>query len=72
MDRAEAERIYEAGKDVVIGTLLATTAHNEKLERRNPALENRIAQLEKTIERLTRNSSNSSRPPSSDGPGVKN
>ena len=61
MDRQEAERIYNAGKEVVIETLLAMDARIKNLEQKIPELERAIAALSK-------NSSNSSRPPSSDKP----
>ena len=64
MDRAEAERIYDAGKEAVIETLLKMDARIQELEK----LEQRVVELEHIIARLTRNSSNSSRPPSSDPP----
>ena len=57
MDRQEAERIYDAGREAVIETLLSLAA--------------RIRELEKTVAKLTQNSSNSSRPPSSDPPWNK-
>lgn len=57
MDRQEAERIYQAGREVAIKTLLKMDA--------------RIRELEQLVARLTRNSTNSSKPPSSDPPGVK-
>ena len=57
MDRQAAERIYEAGKEAAAETLLRMDA--------------RIRELEQVVARLTRNSSNSSRPPSSDQPGTK-
>ena len=57
MDRQEAERIYDAGREAVIEQLLLFAAH--------------IRKLEQNIIRLSRNSSNSSRPPSSDPPGMK-
>lgn len=57
MDRQEAERIYDAGKEAVIEQLLSFVAH--------------IRKLEQSVARLSRNSSNSSRPPSSDPPGMK-
>ena len=60
MDRQEAERIYDAGKEVVIETLLAMDARIRELEK----LEQRVLELERIIAALTRNSSNSSRPPS--------
>jgi transposase len=57
MDRQEAERIYDTGKEAVIETLLKMDA--------------RILEQEQAIAKLTRNSSNSSRPPSSDPPWKK-
>jgi transposase len=57
MDRQEAERLYESGRETVIETLMSFAAH--------------VRQLEQSIAALTRNSSNSSRPPSSDPPGMK-
>jgi len=61
MNRQEAERIYNAGKEVVIETLLAMDSRIKDLEQKIPELERAIASLNK-------NSSNSSRPPSSDKP----
>lgn len=57
MNRQEAERIYDSGKEEVIEKLLFFAKH--------------IRRLEQSIAALTRNSSNSSRPPSSDPPGMK-
>ena len=57
MDRQEAERIYDTGKEVVVESLLKMNA--------------RILELEQIVTKLTRNSSNSSRPPSSDPPWKK-
>ena len=57
MNRQEAERIYNSGREAVIEKLLSFAAH--------------IRKLEQNINALTRNSSNSSRPPSSDPPGTK-
>ena len=57
MNRQEALRIYNSGKEEVIEKLLSLAKH--------------IHQLEQSIAALTRNSSNSSRPPSSDPPGTK-
>ena len=57
MDRLEAVRIYEAGKEAAAETLLKMDA--------------RIRELEQIVAQLTRNSSNSSRPPSSDPPWGK-
>lgn len=67
MNRQEAERICEAGGEVVIETLLAMDAQIRELEK----LAQRVPELERIIAALTRNSSNSSRPPSSDPPGNK-
>ena len=57
MDRADAEAIIEAGKEAVIVTL------HQQCEQ--------IEKLEKLVASLRQNSTNSSRPPSSDGPGTK-
>jgi transposase len=57
MNRQEAERIYDSGKEAVIEKLLSFDAN--------------IRKLEQSIAGLTRNSLNSSRPPSSDPPGIK-
>jgi transposase len=57
MDRAEAEKIYEQGKEAVIAKLLEMDA--------------RLTALEQKLAKLTSNSTNSSKPPSSDGPHVK-
>ncbi len=57
MIRADAEAIYDAGKEAVIVTLL------QQCEQ--------IKKLEKQVASLSKNSSNSSNPPSSDGPGKK-
>jgi len=67
MDRQEAERIYAAGKEVVIETLLQMDARIQEREK----LEQRVIELEQIVVRLTRNSTNSSRPPSSDPPWSK-
>ena len=57
MNREEALHIYDSGKEAVIEKLMSYAEH--------------ICQLEQNIAALTRNSSNSSRPPSSDPPGMK-
>jgi transposase len=57
MDREEASRLYDSGKEAVIEKLLSFSDH--------------IKNLEQSIAALTRNSTNSSRPPSSDPPGLK-
>ena len=58
MDRRAAEKLYDAGKEPTVAKLLEYDAENKQLKRR-------IAQLE-------RNSTNSSKPPSSDNPQDKN
>jgi len=65
MERAEAEAIYEEGREAVVTALLALSAHVAGLEARLRKQEERIAELER---RLNRNSQNSSVPPSADPP----
>jgi transposase len=60
VDRAEAEAIYDAGREAVVEVLLA-------MDRRIAQLEARVGQLER---RLGRTSQNSSLPPSQDPPGA--
>ena len=74
MERAEAEAVYEQGRETVVAVLLELSAQNALLRREvaelseaNRRLEIRVADLE---ERLNRNSRNSSTPPSQDPPGV--
>ncbi len=74
MERAEAEAIYDAGREAVVEVLLALSARNERLEAQVEKLgarvarqDERIAQLER---RLGRSSRNSSQPPSADPPGA--
>lgn len=73
MQRGEAEAIYDRGRDVVVEVLLALSAQNarleaqvEKLTARVARQDERIAQLERSAKRSSRNSS---QPPSSDPPG---
>jgi transposase len=58
VERAEAEAIYDAGREAVVEVLLA-------MDRRIQQLEARVEKLER---QLARNSGNSSSPPSSDPP----
>jgi len=58
VERAEAEAIYDAGREAVVEVLLA-------MDRRIRQLEGRVEKLER---QLARNSGNSSSPPSSDAP----
>ena len=67
MERAEAEEIYEQGKDVVVAVLLRMDEQIQRLEKRVAQQGERIAQLER---RLDRSSQNSSQPPSADLPGT--
>ncbi|MDQ4041988.1 MAG: hypothetical protein M3141_09600, partial [Actinomycetota bacterium] len=59
----EAEAIYDRGRDVVVDVLLALSAQNarleaqvEKLTARVARQDERIAQLERTAKRSSRNS----------------
>lgn len=63
MDAREAELIYEAGKEDVVKTLL-------EMSTRITVLEQQVLNLSKQIASLSSNSTNSSKPPSSDGPRV--
>ena len=74
MERAEAEAIYDQGRDAVARVLLELSAHNQRLVEQVEALtarvgrqEERIAQLERQGKRSSRNSS---QPPSQDPPGA--
>jgi transposase len=67
VERAEAEAIYEQGKDVVVAVLLRMDEQIGRLEKRVAQQDERIAQLER---RLARNSRNSSQPPSADPPSA--
>jgi transposase len=61
VERAEAEAVYDAGREAVVEVLLA-------MDRRIRQLEARVEKLERE---LARSSRNSSRPPSSDSPGKR-
>ncbi len=61
MERAEAEAIYDAGREAVVEVLLA-------MDRRIQQLEARVGKLERELGKSSRNSS---RPPSSDPPGKR-
>jgi transposase len=67
VERAEAEAIYEQGREVVVAVLLRMDEQIARLEKRVERQDERIAQLER---RLGRNSRNSSSPPSEDPPGT--
>jgi Family of unknown function (DUF6444) len=61
VEHAEAEAIYDAGREAVVEVLLA-------MDRRIQQLETRVEKLER---QLTKSSRNSSLPPSSDPPGKR-
>jgi transposase len=67
VDRAEAEAIYDQGREVVVAVLLRMDEQIRRLEERVARQDERIAQLER---RLNRSSRNSSAPPSSDPPSA--
>ncbi len=66
MERAEAEAIYDQGREAVVAVLLRMDEQIGRLEKRVAAQDERIAQLER---RAGRSSRNSSQPPSADSPG---
>jgi len=65
VERSEAEAIYTAGREPVVGVLLALSARLEAQDAQLAALVERVEELER---RLKRDSSNSSLPPSDDPP----
>jgi transposase len=67
VERAEAEAIYEQGREVVVAVLLRMDEQIARLEARVEAQERRIAELERKGRRSSRNSS---QPPSQDPPGT--
>jgi transposase len=67
VERAEAEAIYDQGREVVVAVLLRMDAQIQALTERVARQDERIAQLER---KLSRNSRNSSQPPSQDPPGT--
>jgi transposase len=74
VERSEAEAVYSAGCDAVVGVFLALSAQNERLESQVGKLTARVARQDEriaTLERqLGRSSRNSSQPPSQDPPGA--
>ncbi len=67
MERAEAEAIYDAGREAVVEVLLRMDRQIQHLTERVARQDERIAQLER---RLNRSSRNSSKPPSADSPAT--
>jgi len=67
VERAEAEAIYDQGREVVVAVLLRMDEQIQRLTERVARQEERIVELER---RLGRNSRNSSSPPSQDPPGA--
>jgi transposase len=67
VERAEAEAIYDQGREVVVAVLLRMDEQIRRLGERVAQQEERIVELER---RLGRNSRNSSQPPSQDPPGT--
>jgi transposase len=67
VERAEAEAVYDQGREVVVAVLLRMDAQIQALSERVARQEERIAQLERKAKRSSRNSS---QPPSEDPPGA--
>jgi transposase len=67
VERAEAEAIYDAGREAVVEVLLRMDRQIQQLTERVARQDERIAQLER---RLNRSSRNSSKPPSADSPAT--
>ena len=74
VERAEAEAIYEQGREVVVRVLVELSAQNERLTAQVEALTARVAKQEERIAQLERKAKRSSRdssqPPSQDPPGT--
>jgi transposase len=67
VERAEAEAIYDQGREAVVEVLLAMDRRIAQLEAHVTRQGERIVKLER---RLNRSSKNSSQPPSADGPSA--
>ena len=61
MERAEAEAIYERGRDAVVSVLFALSARNERLEAQVDKLTERVAKQDERIATLERQLKRSSR-----------
>jgi len=67
VERAEAEAIYEQGREVVVAVLVALSERVAAQDAQIARLSARVEDLER---RLNRNSRNSSLPPSQDPPSA--
>jgi len=67
VDRADAEAIYEQGREAVVAVLLRMDEQISRLEKRVAVQDERIAKLEQKGKRSSRNSS---QPPSADAPSA--
>lgn len=67
MERAEAEAIFDQGREVVVGVLLALS---ERVAAQDAQIAGLAARMEELEQRLNRNSRNSSTPPSQDPPSA--
>jgi len=74
VERAEAQAIYEQGREAVVQVLLELSGQNERLAQQVEVLTAQVARQEERIvkleRRLKRSSRNSSQPPSSDPPST--
>lgn len=74
MERAEAEAIFEQGRETVVAVLMELSAQNVLLSEQVARLGEQVARQDERIveleRRLKRNSKNSSTPPSQDPPGA--
>jgi len=66
MEKIEAEKIYTRGKAAVVKALSLQQEENKKQEEEIKKLQNQIKSLEQAITKLSKDSSTSHKPPSSD------
>lgn len=66
LTREEALAIYHAGPETVVEVLCDLSLQVDLLKEQVATLQKKVEDLERTIAKLTKNSSNSSKPPSSD------
>ena len=67
MERAEAEAVYERGRGAVVAVLVALS---ERIAAQDAQIEKLTARMEELERRVNRTSRNSSLPPSQDPPGA--